>query len=154
MNSFWQDLRHGWRLLLNHKGFTTVAVLTLALGIGANTAIFTVINAIFLHPLAIDVNPRSAHTHLRALVRRRIEVVGHAAVALRGAKPRVLLHGDVAAERDERLEQMRERRPARRRHLQGEAREVLVRAADVEVQHLEGGPFFDHRIEDFVEAGR
>ena len=51
MNRFWQNICFGLRMLLNNPAFTAVAVLTLALGIGANTAIFSVIDAALLRPL-------------------------------------------------------------------------------------------------------
>src|SRR5947208_16755198 len=58
MTTFLHDIRYGVRMLLKHKGFSAVAIIALGLGIGANTAIFSLVNGVLLRPLPFPNSDR------------------------------------------------------------------------------------------------
>ena len=68
MGNIWQDVRYGLRSLAHRPGFAVVVILTLALGIGANTAIFSVVNGLFLRPL-----PGIRHVDRLVEINRNVE---------------------------------------------------------------------------------
>jgi predicted permease len=76
MNTILQDLKFSLRLLAKSPAFTLIAVLTLALGIGANTAIFSVVNGLLLHPTGIDHPERlvAIRVHYEKLNLKSIEI--------------------------------------------------------------------------------
>ena len=53
MEKLFQDIRYGIRQLLRHPGFATLAIISMALGIGANTSIFSLVDTVLLRPLPV-----------------------------------------------------------------------------------------------------
>lgn len=78
VEELWQDLRYGARILMKKPGFTLVAVLTLGLGIGANTAIFSLVNTILLRPLPIAQPGQVVTLNSRAPGRGFFPLIGYA----------------------------------------------------------------------------
>jgi predicted permease len=66
LDHFWQDVRYGVRTLRRSPGFAVIAILTLAIGIGANTALFSVVNGVLLNPLPYPQPDRLAALYARA----------------------------------------------------------------------------------------
>src|SRR5215831_1767297 len=69
MNAIWKDLHYAARVLAKSSGFTLIVVLSLALGIGANTAIFSLVNAYLLRPMPVDQASRLAAVYLTSPTR-------------------------------------------------------------------------------------
>ena len=107
-----------------------------------------------VHALARHGDPAAVDAHVGPHVRRRVEVVGDDAIAVGDSQQRVPLLDGVAAERDQLLDEAAQAGVARRRHLELQLREVVVGAADLEVQHLELSAALDDGIEDGVEELR
>ena len=74
MDNLLKDIRYGWRGLINHPGFTAIVVVTLALGIGASTAIFSVVNSVMLRRLPYPTAERIIAIQEISPEGRRIQV--------------------------------------------------------------------------------
>jgi putative ABC transport system permease protein len=93
--TLWHDLRYGYRMLWKNPGFTLVVVLTLALGIGANTAIFSVVDAVLLRPLPFP-HPEQIVLLRDDLTGRQMENVGLSVPELKDLQQSADVFEDVA----------------------------------------------------------
>src|SRR4030081_4127454 len=91
-----QDLRYALRMLKKHPGFTVISVLTLALGIGANTAIFTVVNAVLLQPLPFPDADRLVAVQSRNF-QENLKGLGFAPAGFRDVEKQVTSFDGIAA---------------------------------------------------------
>lgn len=96
MENLVHDLRHGFRLLYKQPAFTAIAVATLALGIGANTAIFSVVNAVLLRPLPFP-HPEQLVLISDDLTGRQVNNVGMSVPELQDLQERAGIFEDVSA---------------------------------------------------------
>jgi putative ABC transport system permease protein len=96
MNTLFHDLRYAARMLRNNLGFTVVAILTLTFGIGANTAIFSVVNAVVLRPLPFP-KPEQIVIIRDDLTGRQIEDVGMSVDELKDLQERSGIFQQVSA---------------------------------------------------------
>ncbi len=96
MERIWQDLRYAARMLRNKPAFTLVAIITLSLGIGANTAIFSVVNAVVLSPLPFP-HPEQIVLVRDDLTGRKLENVGLSVDELKDLRERSGIFDEVSA---------------------------------------------------------
>jgi predicted permease len=96
MGTLWQDVRYGIRMLAKNRGFTLIAVLTLALGIGANTAIFSVVNAVLLEPLPYK-DPGKLVFVWSTMISQGVDISGSSAPDFREWRSRNHVFADMAA---------------------------------------------------------